>query len=268
MTTDLLKQINERSKKWARNPILAGYRGSHAHGTYIEPSEPLGTDDVDVFGVAVRDPNYYLGLDGYQPERKGTFSTAGEDLDIETHEVRKLCHLLRKGNPNVHQHLWLKPEHYFVIRRPARILLNNRKLFLSRRLFKSFAGYAYSQLKRMEKFEKRGYMGTKREEIVKKYGYDVKNGAHCIRLLYGAIHLVRHGTIQVFLEGNAEHHVKAIKRGEWYLKAVKRHAERLFNTFDTEKVRSKLPENTDNQVINNVVRSVIEATWENMGYDQ
>lgn len=258
---DLLAALNERSPVWARNPIISGYRGSHAHGTFIPPHEPKGTDDIDVFGVAVRDPDYYLGLEGYQPERKGTFTCAGETLDIETHEVRKFCHLLMKGNPNVHQHLWLKPEHYFVITWPGRILLDRRTAFLSRRLFESYAGYAYAQLKRMEKFEKRGYMGTKREAIVKEHGYDIKNAAHCIRLLYGAIHLAQHGTIQVFLDGNAAVHVKSVKRGEWTLEAVKRHAERLFNTFDTNKSGSRLPDRVERMAIGGIVRDVIEAHW-------
>ena len=261
---DLLAALNERSPVWARNPIISGYRGSHAHGTYIPPEEPRGTDDIDLFGIVVRNPDYYLGLDGYQPERKGTFTCAGETLDIETHEIRKLCHLLMKGNPNVHQHLWLKPEHYLVITRPGRILIEHRQEFLSRRLFESFAGYAYAQLKRMEKFEKRGYMGTKREAIVKELGYDIKNAAHCIRLLYGAIYLARNNTIQVFLEGDAEHHVKSIKRGEWTLDAIKRQAERLFNTFDTEKTRSTLPDQIKRTNINSIVRTIIETHWEEL----
>ncbi|KKK98824.1 hypothetical protein LCGC14_2638910, partial [marine sediment metagenome] len=205
---------------------------------------------------------YSQRLEGYQPGKKGTFTCAGETLDIETHEVRKFCHLLMKGNPNVHQHLWLQPEHYFVIRRPARILIDRRTSFLSRRLFESYAGYAYAQLKRMEKFEKRGYMGTKREAIMKQFGYDVKNAAHCIRLLYGAIHLAQKGTIQVHLDGNAAFHVKAIKTGTWGLNEVKRHATRLFNTFDTAKSGSRLPERVERSDINEVVREVIKAEWE------
>ena len=261
---DMLAAINDRSPVWARNPIIAGYRGSHAHGTYIPPDDPNSTDDTDVFGIVVRNADYYLGLEGYQPERKGTFTCAGETLDIETHEVRKFCHLLMKGNPNVHQHLWLKPEHYHVITRSGRILIENRQRFMSRRLFESFAGYAYAQLKRMEKFEKRGYMGQKREAIMKKYGYDIKNAAHCIRLLYGAIHLARHNSIQVFLEGSAAFHTLAIKRGGWQLEAVKRHAGRLFNTFDLEKGRSQLPMRVERGDINAIVRQVISEHWEDL----
>ncbi len=261
---DRLAALNQRSPVWARNPIIVGYRGSHAHGTFIPPEDPKGTDDVDLFGVAIRDPNYYLGLDGYHPEKRGTFSTPGETLDIETHELRKFCHLLRKGNPNVHQHLWLRPEHYFVVTRAGRILLDRRDVFMSRTLFMSFAGYARAQFKRMTKFEKRGYMGTKREALVKEHGYDIKNAAHCLRLLYGAIHLARHGTIQVRLEGQDLTMVLNVKRGLWSLKAVQNHAERLHNIFEVEKNRSNLPDQVDREEVNRIIRSVIEAHWEDL----
>ncbi len=97
------------------------------------------------------------------------------------------------------------------------------------------------------------------------HGYDIKNAAHCLRLLYGAIHLARHGEIQVFLDGGAAFHVKAVKRGEWSLDAVKRHAERLFHTFDGEKKGSKLPDRIERAVIGPIVRDVIETTWEETG---
>jgi predicted nucleotidyltransferase len=258
-----LNVLNERSPRWARNPILAGFRGSHAHGTYLPPDDPHGTDDVDVFGVIVHPPAYYLGLDGFK-HKHDTFNSNEEHLDIETHEVRKFVRLLEKGNPNVHQHLWLEAGDYLVITRPGRILLNRRSDFLSQRMFESFGGYAYAQLKRMTKLEKRGYMGQKREAIIREYGYDIKNAAHCIRLLYGAIHLARHNEIQVRLTDPALTMVLDIKRGKWSLEAVESHAKRLFRTFDGEKSVSRLPLRPDDARMSQTLRDVIEAQWEDL----
>src|SRR3990167_4507437 len=61
----LLREIIARSPKWARQLILSGYRGSHAHGTCIPPNDPHGTDDIDVFGVFGREDQYYHGVSGY-----------------------------------------------------------------------------------------------------------------------------------------------------------------------------------------------------------
>ncbi len=261
----LIQDLNERSPEWARSPILAGYRGSQAHGTYIPPEEAESTDDIDLFGVAVRDVNYYIGLNGYRPERKGTFSSAGEMLDIETHEVRKFCHLLMKGNPNVHQHLWIDKEDYVRVKSAGQILIDAREQFLSKALFKSYAGYANGQFKRMEKFEKRGYMGTKREAIVKDHGYDIKNAAHCLRLLYGAIHLAQYNTIQVRLDFDALDKVMAVKRGMWSLDHVKRYADRLFDEFSYFKEDSTLPGRISIDYMNSIVTSVILTEWEERG---
>jgi len=265
--SDLLSQMNLRSPKWARNPIIAGYRGSHAHGTYIPPEDEHGTDDIDTFGVVVHPRSHYLGLDGYR-QCHATFNSNMEDLDIETHEIQKYVFLLAKGNPNVHQHLWLEPGDYFVITRPARILLTRRRDFLSQRMFQSFAGYAYAQLHRMTKFEKRGYMGTKREGIVKKHGYDIKNAAHCIRLLYCGIHLAEYGEVIVRLPSDPHNNilemVLGIKRGLWKLEQVQSQAKRMMNTFDTKREANKhnLPERLEFANINKILQDVIETQWE------
>ena len=46
--------------------ILAGLRGSEAHGTYVPPSDPHGVDDRDIMGVCVLPREYYLGLDRWE----------------------------------------------------------------------------------------------------------------------------------------------------------------------------------------------------------
>lgn len=250
-----------RSPTWAKHAILAGYRGSHAHGTYLSPAEDAGTDDTDLFGVAVRDRHYYLGLEGYHAPERGTWTSAGEPLDIETHEVRKFCWLLRKGNPNVHQHLWLRADDYVRVRPAGQLLLDHRTRFLSERVYKAYAKYAEQQLDRMERLHKEGYMGAKRERLMREYGYDIKNAAHCIRLLYCGIHLARTGTILVHLEGDAAHHVMAIKRGHWSLDSVKRHARRLIGTFEATVPRFTLPHEVERADVSDLVADVITQEW-------
>lgn len=257
----MLKDIFARSPKWARSLILAGYRGSHAHGTYIPPDDPHGTDDVDVFGVAVHPMKYYLGVDGYV-NKDDTFNTNLEHLDIETHEIRKFMHLLEKGNPNVHSYLWMKPEDYFLIDRAGRILIDHRSDFMSRRMLQAFGGYAYAQLSRMQKMEKQGYMGAKREKIVEQYGYDIKNAAHCIRLLTGAISLVEHKKLLVKMEGEDLELVLSVKKGERSLEWVQRKAQELFDKFDSMKDKCDLPESVSRELINDLTSDIIKLYWE------
>ena len=259
----LLRAAIERSPKWARRLVLSGYRGSHAHGTYLPPEDPHSTDDVDVFGVYVASREYYCGVTGYLRQHD-TFTSAGEELDIESHELRKFLALLCKGNPNVHSHLWLEPEDYFGISRAGRILLARRVGFLSQKVLWAFTGYAYDQLNRMTKFEKRGYMGAKREQIVQQHGFDVKNAAHCLRLLCTGIELARTGKLMVRLTGEIRETVLAVKRGEWSFEKVQARARTLFEEFHAEKDKAVLPPTVEYRFADETAVAILDAYYEDL----
>lgn len=70
------------------------------------------------------------------------------------------------------------------------------------------------------------YMGEKRRDMVRKFGYDVKNAAHLLRLLTMCIEVLNTGTLQVYRTTDADVY-KSIKRGEWTLDAVKARADAL-----------------------------------------
>lgn len=243
----LLGEVWARCPRFARLSILVGLRGSHVHGTYIPPDDPKGTDDTDVFSVYVRDNAYYHGVSGYLRE-DDTFTSAGETLDIEAHELRKFVWLLCKGNPNVQQHLWLPREQYLHVSPAGENLIAWRKHFLSQRVLKAFTGYAFGQLERMQKFAKEGYMGEKRARLVQEHGYDTKNAAHCVRLLYTGIHLAQTGELVVRLpQGEQLHDVISIKRGERSFEDVQRLARKLFEWFQRVAGKSVLQEEVDRE---------------------
>jgi predicted nucleotidyltransferase len=153
---------------WCRDGFFAGYRGSHAHGTYVPPDDPKGIDDIDVFMVFINRPQWYWQLEGYVKSRRTGrhYETAGEELDIVAYEIQKFIDLLCKGNPNVHSWLWMRPQDWLVSLGPALYLIQNREVFLSEKVLNAFAGYAASQLRKMERFEYHGRMGAKRKELV------------------------------------------------------------------------------------------------------
>jgi predicted nucleotidyltransferase len=262
-TEILLRAMIDRSPKWARRLVLCGYRGSHAHGTYLPPEDPHSTDDVDVFGVYVASREYYSGVTGYLRQHD-TFTSAGEELDVESHELRKFLHLLCKGNPNVHSHLWLDPADYFMVSRAGRVLVARRAGFLSQKVLWSFTGYAYDQLARMTKFEKHGYMGAKREKVVQEHGFDIKNAAHCLRLLYTGIELARSGKLVIKLTGEVRDTVLAVKRGEWSFERVQGRARTLFEQFHAEKDTSVLPPTVDYQFADETAVAVLDAYHEDL----
>ena len=234
---ELLEKTLARLPEWGRYPIMLGYRGSHAHGTYIPSEDPNSVDDIDVFAITVQPPDFYFGLDGLTMKKKSVFNTAGEEIDIELFDLRKFVFLLNKGNPNVHQWLWVDNDLLLNASPAGELLRSRREGFMSRKMFDSFGGYAVQQLKRMTKWEegpsKEGYMGKKRYELAKERGYDTKNAAHCIRLLYCGILLALENRLVIKLPDPMLSTVIDIKTGKWPLQEVMSLAEDLDKQFRT-----------------------------------
>lgn len=245
LTPELKKEI------YRDNLILLGYRGSIAHGMYMPNSDPNSVDDVDLMGIFLFPLENYIGL----PQGKETIEKFINKYDIVFYEFRKFIRLLLKSNPNVLGMLWLQDNHYLLRTDVGQMLIDNRELFSSKLAYKSFTGYAYSQLKRATHNSTQGYMGEKRKKLVEKYGFDCKNLSHCIRLLKTGIEFLSSGELNVFRHDAPL--LLEIKRGEWSLEKVKKEAKRLFNLVDEAYVRSKLPEKPDYEKVNKIVMEVL-----------
>lgn len=72
-----------------------------------------------------------------------------EQTDTIIYSINKITKLLISCNPNTIEILGCKPEHYLMLDKTGKMLLVNRKLFLSKRAIGSFSGYAGQQLNRM-----------------------------------------------------------------------------------------------------------------------
>ena len=231
--------------------ILLGYRGSVSHGTYI----PKQTDDVDVISVFIPPPEYVYGLC-----RSKTVAKKGsnEEIDFVAHPFRKFVSMMSGSNPNVLNLLWLEDRFYLKKTKWGDRLIENRDIFLSKKYcYNAFRGYARRQLILMKKAKFQGYMGQKRKEIVRKYGYDIKQGAHLCRLLNMGIEILTTGKVNVFRENDADMYI-SIKKGEWSLERVKNTAEKLFKELDNVKEKSILPEEPDWDKINGLCVEILQ----------
>lgn len=99
------------------------------------------------------------------------------------------------------------------------------------------------------------YMGDKRKRLVKQHGYDTKNASHLIRLLRMCVEFLGTGEMQVYRENDADL-LRAIKRGEWPLEEVKRHAEELFAEAKAARETSPLPDLPDRRAVNELVADI------------
>ena len=251
---DLLRQ-HPGVEQWA---ILAGYRGSVAHGMYVPPKNPLSIDDKDVMAICVPPPVYYLGLKQYGS--RGTEEIKRNEWDIVVYECRKAMSMLAQGNPNMLSILWLSDKHYIKRTAAGQLILSHRALFSGRHVYNSFVGYAKGQLHRMTHGSFDGYMGEKRKALVEKFGYDTKNAAHLIRLLRMGIEFLKDGTL--YVERMDAQELLEIKHGEWALEKVKQESDRLFSVAQEAYLRSTLPIEADREAIDWLCADVVRTAWQ------
>lgn len=117
--------------------ILLTLGGSHAYGTNNENS------DIDIRGCSLNSKSDLIGMSHFE-------QVIDERTDTTIYSFNKLIGLLLNANPNTIEMLGCKEEHYFLITPIGQELLDNRKMFLSKRAANSFGGYANQQLRRLQ----------------------------------------------------------------------------------------------------------------------
>lgn len=117
--------------------MLLGLGGSYAYGTNNEVS------DIDFRGVTLQLPSDLLGLTKFEQ-----FEDDGTDTVI--YGFNKLVKLLLECNPNTCEMLGLDEDQYLIKSELGQELIDNSRLFLSKRAIKSFGGYADAQLRRLQ----------------------------------------------------------------------------------------------------------------------
>lgn len=123
------------------------WRGSVAHGMYLPKSDPDSIDDKDVMGIYVGPLEHYLGFG-----RKDVYEQWEGEWDCVFYELRKFIGLLLNCNPNVLSLLWLKPNGIIYENELGARLRENRSLFVTKKAYHSFSGYAHAQFKKMISF--------------------------------------------------------------------------------------------------------------------
>jgi predicted nucleotidyltransferase len=117
------------------NILFLTLGGSHAYGTNIE------TSDIDIRGCAVARKQELIGLSSFEQVLDSTTDTTIYAFD-------KLITLMLNCNPNTVEMLGCKQ--YYGLTKTGQELLDNKKMFLSKRAVNSFGGYATAQLRRLQ----------------------------------------------------------------------------------------------------------------------
>ena len=197
--------------------ILRTVVGSGVHGIAI-----AGTDDHDEMGVFVEPPDRVLGLVGAVPhyvfrtQPEGARSGPG-DVDLVLYSLRKYLRLATKGNPTALLPLYAPAESVVVCTPLGAELRALAPAVLSQQAVHRFLGYMNAQRDRL--LGRRG-RAPNRPELVARYGFDVKFGAHALRLAYQGAEVARDGRLTLPMPPREREHVLRVKRGEIPLEGV------------------------------------------------
>jgi uncharacterized protein len=159
------------------------WRGSVAHGMYVPKSDPDSIDDKDVMGIFIGPLEHYLGFG-----RTDVYEQWEGEWDCVFYELRKFIGLLLNCNPNVLSLLWLKPNGIIYENPIGACLREHRDLFVTKKAYHSFSGYAHAQFKKMISFNLEAQALMKQlEEQLGEFGIDPDScdAGHSLRQLNG-----------------------------------------------------------------------------------
>lgn len=172
-------QTNEHLGK---HVILLGLAGSYSYGTNIE------TSDIDVRGIALNQKSDLIGLTKFE-------QYVDDSTDTVIYSFNKMINLLLNCNPNTIELLGLNPEHYLYLNDIGQMLLEHKKLFLSRRAIQSFGGYADAQLRRLQNALARDTFPQDEKE--QHIFNSVKNAMHNFNTSYRNF---ENGSVEIFID--------------------------------------------------------------------
>ena len=151
------------------------------------------------------------------------------EIDYTCYSITNYFHLCAGCNPNMLDSLFA-PQHCVMhCTVLAKHVRDNKEVFLCKKAYHTFTGYAYAQRNSLLSKNPVG----KRKETIEKYGYDVKLMSHAVRLILECQDILEKSTIEIGQHGEL---LKFIKTGGWSLDA--------FNAFFEEK--EKLLKQIDN----------------------
>jgi len=182
------------------------------------------------------------------------------DLDAVMYEATKAVRLLGKSNPNLTMMLFGREEDILFCNAAGRILLDNRERFLSKKIANTFCGYAKKAVAKMRAPDgPTGKMGEKRKASVERFGYDVKDACHLIRILRMGEEILLTGEVNVWRGNIDAGELIFIKTGGWSLDRLEAEANERFERVEVARENSPLPDDVDWNRLNDLCIEVVRV---------
>ncbi|MEO6815619.1 MAG: nucleotidyltransferase domain-containing protein [Edaphobacter sp.] len=256
LDTRLMKEVLRSKFEKPETLIHLFIGGSELHGAKVG-----ATDDLDLYGVFLDQPDVVLGLG---PRKHFVWSTASddrrngpEDVDLTLYSLHRWAQLAAKGNATALHFLFADATS--TSKELWQQVQTQRDLFLSKQSAVQFIGFAGNQLRRITGEQGRGAKG-RRPEYESVFGYDTKAAMHCLRLYLECIELMRFGTIT--LPRPEREFLIAARSGEWTLEKLLKEADELRREAEDSTQESSLPDSVDIRAISQLLATVYLAAWQ------
>jgi predicted nucleotidyltransferase len=233
--------------------------GSYAYGTSNE------TSDMDIYGWCIPPKEYIFphingyikgfddqvqGFDQFQ-EHHIIDKEALKEYDFTIFSIVKYFKLCMDCNPNMVDTLFVPNNCVLNMTKIGQLVRDNRHMFLCKKAWYKFKGYAYSQMRKMRDKEPEG----KRKLLVDKYGYDTKYAGHLVRLLLEVEEILLEGDLT--LNRNREQ-LKAIREGQWTEEQVLDFFQAKEKSLESFYTGSKLPYSPREEEIKQLLVNCLE----------
>lgn len=227
--SELEKEKLIHPPKWMNNNIMyACYTGSVSYGVSEDYS------DLDIVGLCIppiqeifpHTKGCVFGFDmpknGFESWSEHHIHHKNKEYDFTIYNITTYFKLCMNGNPNMIDTLY-SPQNCIIQNTPiGNLIRENRDLFLSKKCWHTFKGYAFSQKADLYK-QREG----SRVELVEKYGFDTKAAYHLVRLIFEVEQILNEGTLDL---QRSKYDLKSIRNGEWSLSDV----ENFFSTKEKQ----------------------------------
>lgn len=182
-------KLFEENEHLKNNVALLCLGGSLSYGSNL-PEKP---GDVDMRGVFMESPYEIIGA------KPNPQKVVDDETDTVMYSFNRIVELLLENNPNTIEMLGTRPDHRFIVNSLGQRLIDERKMFLSKRCIQSFNGYASDQLRRLENSLARDRLSEERKAY-----HVMKSMEKSMNSFDTQFALNPHGEAKLFVDKNAE----------------------------------------------------------------
>ncbi len=226
------------------------------YGFAIPPKDlifPHLAGEIPGFGRQVKRFEQYQQHHIQSPDELGG---KGRVYDVTIFSIVKFFQLAMENNPNMVDAMFTPQTCVLTCTKVGTMVRENRRMFLHKGSWHKFKGYAYGQKNKM--FTKTPTEGSNRRDDYEKYGFDLKAGYHCVRLMLQVEQILVEGDLDLMRH---REQLKAIRAGDWTAEQIAQFFQEKEKSLEALYVNSPLRHSPDEAQIKELLLQCLEEHY-------